>query len=118
MNPVHGMEETVFPDVLSAARDVINTRQSSISIAIPVFNERETIAEVVRQVKRVDRQKEILIVDDCSTDGTRGVLSAFADDPEVRVFRHEKNSGKGAALRLAFAAATKDIVIVQDADLE
>jgi SAM-dependent methyltransferase len=94
------------------------SRRCSISVAIAAYNERHTIAEIIRQIKAVPREKEILVVDDGSTDGTRSILAGYANDPEVRVFFQDRNQGKGAALRRAFELATKDVVIVQDADLE
>ena len=69
-------------------------------------------------MKAVPREKEIIVIDDCSTDGTRKILSEFEGDPEIRVLYHPVNRGKGCALQTGFAAATKDVVIVQDADLE
>jgi len=93
-------------------------KKSSLSIVIPVYNERKTIREIVKRVKAAPRDKEIIIVDDYSTDGTRQILREFETDPQIKVFYHPKNIGKGAALRRGFQAATKDVVIVQDADLE
>ena len=89
-----------------------------LSVVIPVYNERGTVAELVRRVQAVPIDKEILLVDDGSTDGTPTVLAKLAEQPGVRLIRHERNQGKGAALRTGFAAATGDVVIVQDADLE
>lgn len=93
-------------------------KQASLSVVIPVYNERKTIREIVRRVKNTPREKEIIIVDDCSTDGTRKILKEFATDPVVKVILQPENGGKGRALQVGFQAATKDIVIVQDADLE
>lgn len=90
----------------------------SLSVVIPVYNERKTIREIVRRVKQSAREKEIIIIDDGSTDGTRQILKSFENDPEIRVVLQPKNAGKGAALRAGFELATKDVVIVQDADLE
>ena len=90
----------------------------SISIAVAAYNERGTIAEIIRQIKASPREKEIIIVDDGSTDGTRSILEEYSGDPEIRVFLQSHNQGKGAALMKAFELATKDVVIVQDADLE
>ncbi|MEE8143717.1 MAG: glycosyltransferase family 2 protein [Planctomycetota bacterium] len=90
----------------------------SISVALPVYNEAETILEIIRQVKAVDREKEIIVVDDGSTDGTRELLEPLRTDPEIRIIFHEHNQGKGSSLRTAISAATKDVVIIQDADLE
>lgn len=88
-----------------------------ISVIIPVYNEVHTIAAVLERVRSVRIDKEIIIVDDFSTDGTRELLRGLSSD-EVKVFFHEKNMGKGAALRTGFEKAVNDIVIVQDADLE
>ncbi|HEX9411867.1 MAG TPA: glycosyltransferase family 2 protein [Ktedonobacterales bacterium] len=89
-----------------------------LSVLIPVYNERETIEEIVRRVQAQPFEKEIIIVDDGSTDGTRDLLREVAWAPNVRIFYHEKNMGKGAGIRTAVAAASKDIIIIQDADLE
>ncbi len=95
---------------------------SIVSIVIPVFNEKSTIREIVRSVELVSLPgiwKEILLVDDFSTDGTRDILKEDFEGREgVRVFYHERNSGKGAALRTGIARTTGDIVLIQDADLE
>lgn len=96
----------------------MSDKQLSISIVIPVYNERKTIREIVKRVQATPREKEIIIVDDFSTDGTRQILREFESDPQIRVLYQPKNTGKGAALALGFQAATKDVVIVQDADLE
>jgi glycosyltransferase involved in cell wall biosynthesis len=89
-----------------------------LSVVIPVFNEEQTIDLIVRRVQQVPIDKEIILVDDCSTDGTAGRLDLLSRQPNIRVLRHGTNQGKGAALRTGFAAATGDIVIIQDADLE
>jgi glycosyltransferase involved in cell wall biosynthesis len=89
-----------------------------LSVVIPVYNERDTIAEIVRRVRSVPIAKEIILVDDGSTDGTRERLGAMEGEPDLRIVYHPRNRGKGAALRTAFAHASGDIVIVQDADLE
>ena len=101
-----------------------------VSIVIPVYNERDTWRELLRRVEAAETgglRKQILLVDDGSSDGTREQLRSFADEhpPDVpggtidyRIVFHERNQGKGAALRTGFAAASGDVVIVQDADLE
>lgn len=88
-----------------------------LSIVIPVYNERHTIRELYEEVKAVNLEKEIILVDDCSTDGTRDLLREIQDSA-TRVIFHDINQGKGAALRTGFAHVTGDIVIIQDADLE
>jgi glycosyltransferase involved in cell wall biosynthesis len=89
----------------------------TLSVVIPVYNERETILEILARVQAVDIRKEIVIVDDFSTDGTRELLRTLAPSTAKVIF-HERNQGKGAALRTGFAHATGDVTVVQDADLE
>ncbi|HID88670.1 MAG TPA: glycosyltransferase family 2 protein [Anaerolineae bacterium] len=104
-----------------------------LSVIIPVYNEAKTIAEIIRRVQAVplrvtigygdldgqvvELEREIIVVDDGSTDGTREVLRDLADKPDIIVF-HEKNQGKGAAVRTGLTHATGDIIVIQDADLE
>ena len=88
-----------------------------LSVLIPVFNEEETVYELLERVLAVPCEKELVAVDDCSTDRTWDVLSSI-NDPRVRVYRHEVNQGKGSAIRTALGHATGDMVIIQDADLE
>jgi glycosyltransferase involved in cell wall biosynthesis len=96
----------------------VTSSNMEISIIIPVYNECATIREVVRRVLEQPFAKEVIIVDDCSTDGTRELLQQTEWPPNVHILYHEKNMGKGAAIRTAICAVTKDITIIQDADLE
>jgi len=108
-----------------------------LSVVIPVYNEKDTIFEILRRVQDTEMRKEIILVDDCSKDGTRQILEKLAElqgkgdprataddggDPieltEIRFFFQGENQGKGAALRRGFAVTTGEIVLVQDADLE
>ena len=88
-----------------------------LSVIIPVHNELHTIREALRQVQEVDLEKEIIVVDDRSSDGTREILAQITDD-EVKVVYHDQNTGKGAAIRTALQYVTGDIIIIQDGDLE
>lgn len=88
-----------------------------LSIVIPVYNECATVRELYESVRAVAIDKEIIFVDDGSTDGSREILTGLADDT-TRIFLHDRNMGKGAALRTGFSHVTGDIVVVQDADLE
>ena len=84
---------------------------------MPVYNEMQTIAEIIKRVQNVALEKELIIVDDCSTDGTRAYLQTLQNDT-IKVFFHAKNQGKGAALQTGFHHVSGDIVVIQDADLE
>jgi len=88
-----------------------------LSIVIPVYNEAQTILPVLERVRAAPFEKEIIVIDDGSTDGTREALQTLSQ-PDLVVLRHERNRGKGAALRTGFARVTGDIVLIQDADLE
>lgn len=89
-----------------------------LSVVIPVYNEKAFLRDVVRRVEATDYDKEILLIDDCSTDGTREILEEYKHREGFRVLYHSRNQGKGAALRTGFTHATGDIIIIQDADLE
>lgn len=94
---------------------------SKLSIVVPVYNEAMMISQAIEKIQKVGLgglEKEIIIVDDYSTDGTKEELSKFKSVNNIKILYHDKNSGKGAALRTGFDAVTGDFVIVQDADLE
>lgn len=99
---------------------MVNQNQSAcLSVVIPVYNEEETLATIVKRVLGVPHLLEIIIVDDCSSDGSGEIANRLAEShPQVKAVRHAKNSGKTEALKTGFALTTGDIVIVQDADLE
>lgn len=90
-----------------------------LSIVIPVYNEKDTLEEVIHRVQATSYDKEIIVVDDASTDGSREILDRLVrENDNLKLFYHEHNQGKGAALRTAFAQVSGDVVIIQDADLE
>jgi glycosyltransferase involved in cell wall biosynthesis len=89
-----------------------------VSVVIPVYNERETIHEIVRRVMAAGMHRQIVIVDDGSTDGTAEELAILADQPGIHVIWHNQNRGKGAALRTALQNVKGEVVLIQDADLE
>ncbi len=88
-----------------------------LSVVIPVYNEIHTIEEIIRRVQAVEFEKELILVDDYSTDGSREYLQTLTE-PNIHVLFHEKNQGKGAALQTGFEHVTGDVVVIQDADLE
>src|SRR5581483_893183 len=90
-----------------------------ISVVVPAYNEKRTLANVIQKLLSIPGLLEIIVVDDCSTDGTLEIASSLANEHEqVRTLRHEQQSGKTSALRTGFAVTRGEIVIVQDADLE
>jgi glycosyltransferase involved in cell wall biosynthesis len=97
-----------------------DTKKLKLSVIIPCYNEASTLEKVIQRVQAVELADEIIIVDDGSIDGTRDLLKRIeADQPDtVRILYHERNQGKGAALVTGFAAATGEIILIQDADLE
>jgi glycosyltransferase involved in cell wall biosynthesis len=102
-------------------RDAVPPKIRKLSVIVPVYNERNTVVEVVRRMRAVELpdgiEREIIVIDDGSRDGTRDVLRQLGDST-VRILVHEDNRGKGAAVRTGLALATGDYVLIQDADLE
>ena len=96
--------------------------EPKLTIVIPIYNEAESLEEILRQIAAVEicMEKELILVDDCSTDGTRDILKRIeaAADPSTKIFYHDVNQGKGATLRTGFQHITGDITLIQDADLE
>lgn len=89
-----------------------------ISVIVPAYNEKATIQKVIELVQQIPYPKEIIVVDDCSTDGTRELLQQTNWAENVHIYYHEKNMGKGAGIRTGIQHAAKDVVVIQDADLE
>jgi glycosyltransferase involved in cell wall biosynthesis len=102
-------------------RDAVPPKIRKLSVIVPVYNERNTVVEVVRRMRAVELpdgiEREIIVIDDGSNDGTRDVLRQLGDST-VRILVHDGNRGKGAAVRTGLALATGDYVLIQDADLE
>jgi glycosyltransferase involved in cell wall biosynthesis len=90
----------------------------ALSVVMPVYNEKNFISKIIDKVLKLDIVKELIIVDDFSTDGTRELLKNAKFDGRVKIYYHDKNMGKGAALRTGFAYVTKEVAVIQDADLE
>ena len=90
-----------------------------LSVIMPCYNEADSLPDILNKVRAITIDKEIIVIDDCSSDDTPNVLAnEQRNDPNLRVVRHERNRGKGAAVRTGIAAAIGDVIIVQDADLE
>ena len=109
-------EPTSIPSLTKRARLV--ALDPILSVVMPVFNERQTIDEIIRRVLAVPVRTQLIVVDDCSTDGTGDMLDELQRQLGFVLLRQSRNQGKGAALRRGFAAVTGDLVIIQDADLE
>jgi len=90
----------------------------SLSIIIPCYNERATVTEIMQRVRACAPDAEIVVVDDGSTDGSRDVLRELEGQPNLRILYHDRNRGKGAAVRAGIAAAAGEVILIQDADLE
>ncbi|MBW2466554.1 MAG: glycosyltransferase family 2 protein [Deltaproteobacteria bacterium] len=97
--------------------EIPDPQDPQLSIVIPVYNERETIHDIIAAVEATSHRKEIIVVDDGSTDGTRDILKSMKQE-NLKVIMHDRNQGKGAALQTGFSHAAGDIIIIQDADLE
>lgn len=106
--PVVGIPTAASPEL----------RAQLVSVIIPVFNEKQHVEEVLRRILVVDFTKELVVVDDGSTDGTRDLLRGWEDHPHVRIIYAPRNQGKGAAIRLGLQHISGEIVVVHDADLE
>jgi glycosyltransferase involved in cell wall biosynthesis len=89
-----------------------------LSVVTPVYNERDTLPTIIEKIREVEIPKEIILVDDGSTDGTRELLKQYEQDDDLTIIYHEKNKGKGAAVRTGFSHVQGDVVVIQDADLE
>ena len=97
---------------------ILDLNLVKLSIVIPVYNERDTLRALISRVEAVDYEKEIILIDDFSTDGTRDVLKDFENKENYQVLYHDHNQGKGAALQTGFSKTRGEIIIIQDADLE
>lgn len=108
----------IAPLPIKPGETAIADRRPTLSLIIPIYNEEELLSEVLERVRAVPIDKELILVDDCSKDGTPAILAREAEKHGTRVLRHEVNKGKGAAIRTGLVHATGEIVIVQDADME
>jgi len=93
-------------------------KELNLSVVMPVYNEKNTILKIIDKVLKLEIVRELVVVDDASTDGTRDILKSARFDGRMKIFYHDRNMGKGAALRTGFGHVSGDVVAVQDADLE
>jgi len=91
---------------------------ATLSVVMPVYNEKNTVLKIIGKVLRLDIVKELIVVDDRSTDGTRELLQSTKFDIRVKLLLHDKNMGKGAAIRTGFKSVSQEVAVIQDADLE
>ena len=91
---------------------------AALSVVMPVYNEKSTVLKIVDKVLKLDIVTELIVVDDYSTDGTRELLKSTKFDGRVKLLLHDRNMGKGAAIRTGFKSVSGDVVVIQDADLE
>lgn len=89
-----------------------------LSVVMPVYNEKDTVTKIINKVLGLDMVKELIVVDDCSSDGTRELLKSLKPDNRLKIFYHDKNQGKGAAIRTGFQHISGEVAVIQDADLE
>jgi|SRR6056297_2632542 len=112
------MRSRLGPDVCRRLAIYALPADFRLSVLVPVFNEQATVAEVVPRLRETGLPLEIILVDDGSDDGTHRKLQPWENDPHVKVVRHDRNRGKGAAIRSGIEVATGDVVVIQDADRE
>ncbi len=105
-------------DYTPATRDYEVPDEFRLTVVVPVYNEEDTLTAILGRVVAIPLPKQIVIVDDCSTDRSREILEQLRDHPDIDLVFKERNAGKGAALRTGFEHATGDVVVVQDADME
>ncbi len=96
----------------------MNKYENLLSVILPVYNEENSIKNIIDEILERDETREIIIVNDASTDDSKSILEQFEHNPKIKIYHHEINQGKGAALRTAFSKATAPYVIIQDADNE
>lgn len=107
---------SLFIQVFPADTSII--RRMKLSVIVPVYNEKNTIQEILTRVLKMQLADEIIVVDDGSSDGTREILAKYLNQEPFRVVLHDKNQGKGAAIRTGLQVARGDVILIQDADLE